>query len=52
MKSLLQRGSGNRLDNTNLVMGGIPERQVDYMMGHVTDTNDDVQHQGVEKLRE
>ena len=49
---LATTGSGNGLDKTNLVTTGIPEGHFDYMMGRVTDTYDDVQHQSVEKLRE
>ncbi len=37
---------------TNLVQAGLPESHADYMMGHVTDTYNQVQSLGVEKLRE
>ena len=35
---------------TQLVASGVPESHPDYMMGHVTDTYNDVQRLGVEKL--
>ena len=37
---------------TQLVALGVPESHADYMMGHVTDTYNDVQSLGVEKLRQ
>ncbi len=36
---------------TRLVSAGVPESHVDYMLGHVTDTYNQVQSLGVEKLR-
>src|SRR5207247_10192408 len=36
---------------TRLVASGVPESHVDYMMGHVTDTYNQVQSLGIEKLR-
>jgi len=35
---------------TRLVSAGVPESHVDYMMGHVNDTYNQVQSLGVEKL--
>jgi site-specific recombinase XerD len=37
---------------TQLVAAGVPESHADYMMGHVTDTYNNVQQLGVEKLRQ
>ncbi len=37
---------------TQLVALGVPESHVDYMMGHVTDTYNDIQSLGVEKLQQ
>jgi len=36
---------------TRLIASGVPESHADYMMGHVTDTYNQVQSLGVEKLR-
>jgi integrase len=36
---------------TRLVASGVPESHADYMMGHVTDTYNQVQSLGIEKLR-
>ena len=37
---------------TSLVAAGVPESHVDYMMGHVTDTYNQIQSLGIERLRE
>ncbi len=37
---------------TNLVAAGVPESHADYMLGHVTDTYNQVQALGVDKLRQ
>jgi hypothetical protein len=37
---------------TNLVAAGVPESHADYFLGHVTDTYNQVQSLGVDKLRE
>ncbi len=36
---------------TRLVSAGVPESHVDYMMGHVTDTYNQIQSFGIENLR-
>ena len=58
----LQKKSGGRMCElrvhslrkyfkNRLVAAGIPESHVNYMMGHVTDTYNQVEELGVEKLR-
>jgi hypothetical protein len=48
----LREHSLRKFFKTQLISKGIPESHVDYMMGHVTDTYNDVQSLGIEKLRQ
>ncbi len=48
----LREHSLRKFFKTQLISKGVPESHVDYMMGHVTDTYNDVQSLGVEKLRQ
>jgi len=48
----LRTHSLRKFFKTQLIGAGVPESHVNYMMGHVTDTYNDVQRLGVEKLRQ
>ncbi len=48
----LRAHSLRKFYKTQLVAKDVPESHVDYMMGHVTDTYNQVQALGVDKLRE
>ena len=48
----LREHSLRKYFKTQLISRGIPESHVEYMMGHVTDTYNDVQSLGIEKLRQ
>lgn len=47
----LRAHSLRKFFKTNMVAAGVPESHADYMMGHVSDTYNQVQSLGVDKLR-
>jgi len=48
----LREHSLRKFFKTRLISCGVPESHVDYMMGHVTDTYNDIKSLGIEKLRQ